>query len=142
MYCHCVWSISSNTKSLSLTVFGNNYPSNPYFVNQRLLDDLFLAFMWINTFKLCFLIFSTTSRSKGCIIMPGKWCGTMCLRMSHYVYIGLRSYVEKSHTKISITWTTRHCSRPMTSRFEAWNKENVMSNWPSWFIELLGLETP
>ena len=140
--CIAGWSISNNTDCLSLAVYGNNYSSNPYSVNQRLLEDLFLAFVWINTFNLCFLVFSTTSPSKGGIITPATQCGTMCLWLSHYVSIDPRSYVERSLTKISRTWATGHRFRSMTSRFEACNMQNVMVNWCSRFTELSGPETP
>ena len=142
MYCLCGWLVSNNTKSLSLAVFDNNYLSNRYSVNQRLLEDLFQAFVWLVMISWCYIIFCTTSHRMGGMVLQTTWCGPKCLWTRCYVSIGPRSCMESSLTKIIITWATGHRFRPMTSRFEAWIEENVVVNWPSRFTELLHPEAP
>ena len=114
-------------KSLSLTVFYKNYPSNRY-VNKRLLEDLFQEFLWINMISWCYIIFCTTSHSMGGMVMQATWCGPKCLWTRCYVSIGPRSCVQRSIIKISITWAIGHRSRPITCWFEAWNEKNIAVN--------------
>ena len=128
MYCLCGWLVSNNTKSLSLAIFDNNYLSNRYSVNQRLLEDLFQAFEWIIMISRCYIIFCTTSHSMGGMVLQATWCGPKCLWTRCYISIGPRSCVQKCIIKISITWATGHHFRPITSWFEARNEKNIVVN--------------
>ncbi|GKE51555.1 hypothetical protein Tco_1486711 [Tanacetum coccineum] len=54
--------------------------------------------------------------------------GARCFRIDHFDYGGPRSYEEKAFIQNGTTRSDRLDFRPMTSRFDSWNKEVLCKN--------------